>query len=92
MHASALAGSGEATGCGYTIPLQGEAWDQAPRSPEATRRSATAGSQGVQTPPDQAMPGDPQPRVHRAAGGPALPWAGQHLAPPSLQLVPIKWV
>ena len=72
MHASALVGSGEVTGCGYTIPLQGEEWDQAPRFPEATVRSATAGSQGVQTPLDQVMPGDPQPRVHQAAGGPLL--------------------
>lgn len=77
MRASALAGSGEVTGCGYTIPLQRDEWDQAPRFPEGTLRSATAGSQGVQTPLDQAMPGDPQPRIHQGCRGPyiAMGWS-----------------
>lgn len=77
MHASALAGSGEVTGFGYTIPLQGEEWDQAPRFPEGTLRSATAGSHGVQTPLDQAMPGDPQAHVRQGCRGPyiAMGWS-----------------
>lgn len=50
--------------------------DRAPRFPEGALRSVTAGSQGVQTPLDQAMPGDPQSRAHQGCRGPTLPWAG----------------
>ena len=67
-----LMGSGEVTGCEYAIPLQGEKRDQAPCFPEGALRSVTAGSQGVQTPLDQAMPGDPQSRVHQGCRGPYI--------------------
>lgn len=92
MHASALVGSGEVTGCEYAIPLQGEEWDQAPRFPEGALRSVTAGSQGMQTPLTKQCQVTPSPASTRATGGPTWPWASRRLAPPNLQLVPIKWV
>lgn len=92
MHGPALMGGGEVTECGCTVPLRGEERDRAPRFPEGALRSVTAGSQGVQTPLDQAMPGDPQSRAHQGCRDPTLPWAGRRLTPPNLQLVPVKWV